>query len=465
MSGHRRCIVPVALAACGLACSFDTGGILPAWDASSLPDRRLRDQRVELALTPLPDLTPTDLPAGCPTPRECVDAKTIRVCVGSGVTKELVCPLGCDLVGNRCFEFDPSSGVAPLLPLAQQSLSVGAGETVTFDTTGGTVTPAGFSGASVFFCPPATALCALTVHSLVVAAGGLVRAVGARPFAIVATESITVDGAIDASASGTTPGAGGGGAADTVEKAAGCGGGHPGQADWISPSYAGGAGGSFGGKGGAGGSGPASQAPCGDICPAGGGPGTIAGGYGGGGGNASGGAGGAGGGGIQLTAQVSISIKGSIAVGGGGGAHGSAPAGSGGGGGSGGAILLEAPAISIAGVVAANGGGGGGGALVTTSSGAGNGSNGAASAKPAPGGSGASKVLLSAGGRGGNGSGASELAESGRSGEATGAHGGGGGGAGRICLRTADGSFSGGGVLSPAPDGSDRVRRWALIPK
>jgi hypothetical protein len=468
-SGRVAAILLLPLAFLGASCSFDTRGraisdrLAP--DRQPRPDRRIAD-RGDLALTPLPDLSRSDLPVGCAAPFVCKDTKTLRTCIGPNLYAESECPLGCDQANDRCFGFEPSSGVAPVLALGQQTIIVAADETVVFNTDTGTVTPSSFPAGN-YYCPPATPICALTVRSLEVKKDGVIRAVGSRPFAILARETILVEGLVDVSATGTAPGAGGGGGGEALEEGKGCGHGYPGHTDWYAASFAAGSGGSFGSRGGTGGGGPAAVTACGDLCPVSDGPGQIAGGSGGGGGgNPAGGAGGAGGGGVQLTAEGSITITGTgaVAAGGGGGRKGSSPgAGPGGGGGSGGGILLEAPTIEIAGILAAGGGGGGGGALTASGSGH-DGANGTASAKPAAGGEGAGKALLSKGGRGGNGSGATEATEHGSKGEVTGAHGGGGGGSGRICLRSATGQH-GGGQLSPQPDGSDRVRQWALPPK
>jgi len=149
---------------------------------------------------------------------------------------------------------------------------------------------------------------------------------------------------------------------------------------------------------------------------------------------------GAGGGAIQIVAGQSITV-GPLA-------HVNA-AGQGGndysgGGGSGGAILLEAPSVVIHGVLAANGGGGG------AYHGSNPGTDGSASASPAPGGS---DTLLDGGtAAGGAGSGGTSVngVNGGPPDPGSGnVGGGGGGGAGRIRINTATGSATITGVVSP----------------
>lgn len=93
----------------------------------------------------------------------------------------------------------------------------------------------------------------------------------------------------------------------------------------------------------------------------------LAGGFGGG---SSGGNGGGGGGALQLAAEGTITISGTINAGGCGGAAGDANNG-GGGGGSGGAILIEALTVNVTATahLAANGGGGGAGGSATSTGG------------------------------------------------------------------------------------------------
>lgn len=199
-----------------------------------------------------------------------------------------------------------------------------------------------------------------------VTAPGATRVTGTRPLVVVATDTMTIQGSLDAS---SAPGTAAAGANPAACAMAGTG------AD-DTGGGAGGAGGSFGAKGGDGGRGdennngnPAGQAAGGIAA----GPqisDVVRGGCGGGNGGDAGagrGTGSAGGGVVYLIAGTSITIAtngGVFAAGAGGGAG---PAcGGGGGGGSGGMVGLDAPTITITGKVAANGGGGGGGGSSST---------------------------------------------------------------------------------------------------
>ncbi|HEY3805735.1 MAG TPA: hypothetical protein VGL61_24175 [Kofleriaceae bacterium] len=182
--------------------------------------------------------------------------------------------------------------------------------------------------------------------------------------ALVSTQDLAVDGAIDAQGNcvGGNGGPGGQVGAKANNSAGGSGGG---SADPNMDRAQGAGGGGYGAAGGSGGNGdtlPSSPA---------GGSGfedplitvLIGGGGGGGGAGTDGNAwGGGGGGAIQLVAngRLAIGSDGSINAGGCGGISSqSNKTSSGGGGGAGGAILLEAHDITIAGPLAVNGGGGG----------------------------------------------------------------------------------------------------------
>jgi hypothetical protein len=259
---------------------------------------------------------------------------------------------------------------------------------------------------------------------------------GTAPFAIVATDTITIEGSIK-----INPGFGGGvqnTAAALQGAGPGGGGGGPGT------DKKGGGGGSFCGIGGQGGveNGGGTPYPkssaygTADLVPlVGGSAGGIS--FGGGLDN------GAGGGAIQLSAGTSIEVKagGFIATPGAGGGQGGLATGQeGGGGGSGGAILLEAPSVTIAGSLTANGGGGGGagGGDLVGDPGHDN------DATPAAGG-------MAGGGPGGGPGGAGSAVDgvSATSNASTTAPGG-GGGAGRIRINTTSGAASISGLLSPS---------------
>jgi len=285
---------------------------------------------------------------------------------------------------------------------------------------------------------------ALLVHDLHVVEGTTVRAVGALPFAIVASGSVTIDddAMIDV-------GAGGAGARTTCDGLA--------TAGAASGNGAGGGGGGgFGANGGDGGVGnsdlgaPAAGGhkslavaamPAG---PLGGCPGAS-----GGKGDVMGGAGGLAGGALYIVAATSITLGPRATLtagggGGGGGGHGNAAGDDGGGGGgSGGLIFVEAPQLlATQGVIVANGGGGGEGS--SEESGGAAGTNGALSTSRAAGGAGSSANGAD-GGLGG-----SSLAGEGSvgGGGKPGGGGGGGGGIGFVHLVSADPQI---GVVSPLP--------------
>lgn len=170
---------------------------------------------------------------------------------------------------------------------------------------------------------------------------------GDKPLIIASWSTISIEGTIDVSSArlGTNNLGPGANPADCTAHAAG------------TPSgKAGGGGGGFGTAGGTGGSGGTAGGTA--ASP----PATVRGGCAGSTGGTGGGAGGAGGGAVQLTAQLSIAITGTLNAGGAGADGGPGPERGGGGGGSGGYLGFEAPQIDLAGAtIAANGGGGGGG--------------------------------------------------------------------------------------------------------
>jgi hypothetical protein len=202
------------------------------------------------------------------------------------------------------------------------------------------------------------------------------RAEGSRPLVIVATESITITGNLDASSKrGSTAGAGANSAACVRTNIDG---------EDDGGGGGGGGGGGFGASGGNAGLGDTNRSN-------GGGAGTEATGgtggamsisafirggcRGGDGGSTNGGNGGSqqgnnhgsgsnGGGAVYLIAGSTISVQanGAIYASGAGGDGGNDTSGGGGGGGSGGLVGLDAPTIAVMGRIAANGGGGGGGA-------------------------------------------------------------------------------------------------------
>jgi hypothetical protein len=272
-----------------------------------------------------------------------------------------------------------------------------------------------------------------TVNSVELSPNARIHVRGVNALVIVALDSITIDGELDANSQvqGAWTGPGGSAASDSDAKGIGAGGGGAGT-----PSAAGGGGG-FCGVGGSGGSS--------DTAPSSAGPsyGTaslspLVAGSQGGSGNL--GNGGAGGGAIQLVARNSISISGTVHLGAEGGSRSAGysmnNSQTASGGGSGGALLLESGSVIVTGTIAANGGGGGGYV---------EGADATADAIAAPGGTSTSATSTP----GGDGAAANVIdGEDGPT--AAAANGGGGGGAaGRIRINTID-APSITGTLSPS---------------
>ncbi|MBE7449564.1 MAG: hypothetical protein HS111_11905 [Kofleriaceae bacterium] len=325
---------------------------------------------------------------------------------------------------------------------------------VLLDTSALTATP-GPLPAGVFVAAPQDGggpeLAILRGLDVAIAPGVTVKVVGSRPLVVLA-RTIVIEGTIDASADGVTPGpgtgdlgsdlgvGGSGRLVDTSDSGGGGGGfGTVGGRGGASCSVAGGAGGAAHGtpalvtlRGGA--RGGAASSPPG--CP------TIPG----------GGAGGA----LQLYAATAIRLgaSGVIHAGGGGGRGAPAPGGTGtcggnlhagAGGGSGGALYLQAPVVVNDGLLAANGGGGGSGAGLQGAGMAG--ADGQPALGAAPGGDPAGPTSGRGGAGGvltGPGQPAPDLSSNGNGG-------GGGGGVGRIVIRTRDPGARQ-GASSPPPD-------------
>jgi len=265
-------------------------------------------------------------------------------------------------------------------------------------------------------------VCAIVATSITFNA--VITFTGSRPVVVLATDSIIVDGMLDASSRrGVSTGAG---------EWSGCGAG-------LSPgSGGGGAGGSLGGVGGDGGGGVGIGGTAAAVMPFGmhgGCPGQT-------GGGALGGAGGHGGGAVYLIASsIQIGASGTIRANGAGGSGGATSAG-GGGGGSGGLIGFDAMQVTNQGTVFANGGGGGEGASSTGNLGD-FGDDPMSATNPALGG-----ALSTSGGDGGAGAAGALVGGPGGTGVAGGASGGGGGGAGVVKVF---GAASLTGTVSPAP--------------
>jgi hypothetical protein len=337
-------------------------------------------------------------------------------------------------------------------------------EDVIIDTSARTLTGPGTEGLEIDVLehdPPGSEIAILHVGDLTVGSGATVRVVGSRPFVVISSGDIRIEGDIDAGARGETPGAGG------AEPGQGPGAGMPGShTDDGRDSGGGGAGhGTDGARGSDGCQSNGGGSDCAALDRPLGGPGgalygdaqvtTLTGGSGGGTGGSGSvdsspgcapGPGGAGGGGVQLYAigTITVASGGGIRAGGGGGTGGegaNCAAAAAGGGGSGGVIYLQADRIDLAGTLAANGGGGGAGAGVGSNGDGG--SDGALGATPA---AGADEFDEDASAGGAGGAGATGPVP----GEDDDENGGGGGGAvGRVVLHCND--FAGAGVVSPEP--------------
>lgn len=292
----------------------------------------------------------------------------------------------------------------------------------------------------------------LVMKSLTLGSLSTLHLIGDKPIILLVYGDVNIDGIIDASAHGVTPGPGGERDCTTGTGADGT----DGTGLYVSADGAGG-----GGFGSAGGTGAASNGM--STINAGGGVegnltlvplrGGCRGGNGGKKGNGSSeGPPGAGGGALQISALGHIDISGSVlAVGGGGGVSTESQAG-GAGGGSGGAILLEASNVGLGStaVISVNGGGGGAGQSGANTAGVagedGHGAAGAALGGPQNG--------TAFGGAGGNG--AWRDAEAGNGGKpgtlslVYGGGGGGGGGVGRIRIHNAP-SCMPAGIFTPRP--------------
>jgi hypothetical protein len=377
-------------------------------------------------------------------------------CSGGVVTSSKSCPLGCLPQSApetaRCRWLVPSNGIPSTL-FESKVGSLTVSDTVKINTDTGSVS----SGSAPFVVQVpqlgAPTIIVLVYRSINVAPGAVLKAAGANALALVATEEITLDGQLIATASGGTGGPGGGRGADLNTKASGPGPGGNGVEKSLE-AVGGGAGGSgWGGPGGEGG--PGASASGGVVKSVKDNPTLVPlrGGSGGGrGGRVDGssidaGRGGGGGGAVQIVAGSSITIgsSGGINVGGaGGGASNTYVPCGGGGGGAGGAILLEAPTVLLkaGAVLAANGGGGGGGAGSKGGS-ATSGATGALGVDPAAGGQ-----PGPSGAKGGRGAAKGNAASSGSTGKVAG--GGGGGGLGYLRLNSRSGKVDAGSAVISA---------------
>lgn len=245
----------------------------------------------------------------------------------------------------------------------------------------------------------------IPLHGFTLASGNTLRVIGSRPLILAIDGDATIDGTVDANASGTTPGAGGN------WSCAGSQGGNGSGSTARFGGASGGGGGGFGTKGG-----NAGTADTDGSSSAGGGGGNSRGSstliplYGGCAGGQAGDcatAGAAGGGALQISAGGALDINGTVRANGGNGATpcGSSDEGGGTGGGSGGGIFLEGLTVDTSGAtIQANGGSGGrnGSYAGIYNCGGSNGGSGSTSAS-ATGGNGVSCQGGSSGGGGGYG--------------------------------------------------------------
>jgi hypothetical protein len=321
-----------------------------AFDAFTPPDAyTIPDARVS------PDAFAGD--AGCTAgPDRCVGNMLSR-CVGGAVTTSM-CALGCADTEARCRTMVPSNVETALLYEGTTDFAIASSMTINTSTCMRVVTQADGGDACVF-----------VVRNMTVASGATLRVAGRLPVIILASGTVTIDGAIDLSAEGTTPGAGGYSGSPAADTARGPLGGDDGAFSgmWLDSGGGGGGHCGSGGNGGGagsidGGSGGGSIATTLQPLTAGSGGGA---GQGGGHSAMDFGLGGAGGGAIQISSAVAIRVSGRIDAGGGAGqgGRGTVNWGAGGGGGAGGGILLEAPVVAFtagASILATGGGGGAG---------------------------------------------------------------------------------------------------------
>ncbi|MDH5676220.1 MAG: hypothetical protein OEZ06_29135 [Myxococcales bacterium] len=289
---------------------------------------------------------------GCGQPDDDYDGDGVLDCNDS-------CPVDASN-GPQCFGYIPANFNATTVNFdAAPDATLDCG-TTTIDTTG-TVTitnwcgpvpvpviQAQTGGPSVVIIP---------LSGLSQANGHTLRLIGDKPVIFAVRGDATLDGLVDASAVGSTPGAGGNVSCDLSTGRNGTG-----------SSSAGGGGGGGGGYGTVGGNGGygdnngnqgAAGVSRGDPALE-----PLVGGCGGGVGGGCSNAGGAGGGAIQLSVSGTLTLvdPDNIHANGGDGINGCGSEGGGSGGGSGGAILLQAAGISSSGLaLSANGGSGGNG--------------------------------------------------------------------------------------------------------
>jgi hypothetical protein len=352
---------------------------------------------------------------------------------GTGEVSE-ACALGCNAGATRCFDVNPSNGLATYLDMAAAEPDLDLGMKATIDTDTGAVT---VDGQPVVVHRELVAQSgAPTIRVFIVRSlrTGDVAITGTNALAIVSDRDVSIGGVFAASANFAVPGAG------ALSDAA-CKGGN---ATIIAHTFSGAGGGGFGSSGGAGGTattrdgvatGGANGQPTGNssLVP-------LRGGCDGGISYAAAGLSGAGGGAVQLVSRTTVSVTGTVAV------NGGAYAGAGG---SGGGALLEAPFVVVGGHVVANGGSGGGGCPLPGM--AVDGEPGHLDATAAVGGTSCDPSFS----QGGNGGARDDLArnalDAGGAGATLAAAGHGGGSVGRIRVNSVSGGLHSTGVFSPNP--------------
>lgn len=402
-----------------------------------------------------------DAPPKACTTTTCTN-DVLEVCGSNGMVESTEqCALGCFSNGNRCNTVEPSNGLASHLDQAPQQSDVTLPDGSTINTDNGTVMSP--NGPIAVATATVAQTGAPTLRVLIAKSWTLdnVRVTGQLPLALVASEEITVQGVLDASADASVRGPG----AVTCATATGAGG-APGGAYYDRPRQGnsggypeyilninGSGGGGFGTVGGNGGvESTASNVGSGGIVngtptlvPLRGGCQGYA---------ATTAYVGAGGGAIQLVSNKRVRLadtgtrKGIVHAGGGSGHAGDlgkpaiddpTPVYGSGGGGSGGGILLEAPSVVLedgTALLAAGGGGGGFGACANTPNGMdappgiGTPSGGSCPSGTSPASTGGNGATSAAGGVGGD--------------TTQGSAGGGGGGLGRVRVNTADGQYTAG---------------------
>jgi hypothetical protein len=316
------------------------------------------------AMQPPDAMQPLDAPWVCTPGTGMCASGNVQTCDSNGQwSAPAACPLGCFTDGTRCWDVDPSNGLAAALDDARTQPSYTLIDGAQFDTDNGDVVNGDgnpVSMKSVVITPPGVApdIRVFEVKSLTM---GSVKIVNTNKngnttsFAIVSDGDVTITGVVDISGAPGNDAPGFAGCSNTT--------GGAGRVQSTSGiRYAGAGGGSYARSGGRGGNNRTSNGSA---------PGTLEGNdviiplRGG----CNGGlrvydtaGGGTGGGAIQIVSRSLIKLTGNGGINaGGGGAQLPASYYGGGGGGSGGAILLEAPAIVLSGAavgLAANGGGG-----------------------------------------------------------------------------------------------------------